>query len=213
MARLPLESLDSFRRDGHLGQMGTEPTSAPNSFGRRLRRWRRLADIKQAHLAEHLGVSQASVSRWESGLQLPSASQRRQLDGLMRRPANSQLDEALRRLVTSSAAPVHLVHDRTHVLLCASPLRHQQWRRDAAELVGASMWRYATAEIAAAERSLADLGWREGLADRLLFQNGQRDGPPLPIVDPYILWERLLLADGTPVRLTTGLGARDAAAD
>jgi transcriptional regulator with XRE-family HTH domain len=40
--------------------------SDPLSLGRALRRFRRLHAIKQTHLAEMLGVSQGSVSRWEA---------------------------------------------------------------------------------------------------------------------------------------------------
>ena len=40
-------------------------------LGAALRRWRVLRRIKQQHAGELLGVSQASVSRWENGRQLP----------------------------------------------------------------------------------------------------------------------------------------------
>lgn len=36
-------------------------------LGPTLRRWRVINRVKQAALAEELGVSQATVSRWESG--------------------------------------------------------------------------------------------------------------------------------------------------
>lgn len=40
-----------------------------------LRQWRKANHIKQAILAETLGVTQATVSRWESGLDEPSPAQ------------------------------------------------------------------------------------------------------------------------------------------
>lgn len=46
-------------------------------IGRALRRFRRLNAIKQGHFAELLGVSQASVSRWESGTHEPETIHRR----------------------------------------------------------------------------------------------------------------------------------------
>lgn len=43
-------------------------------FSRRLKTWRRMHGIKQTALAEMLGVSQTTVSYWENGQDLPSAS-------------------------------------------------------------------------------------------------------------------------------------------
>jgi transcriptional regulator with XRE-family HTH domain len=43
-----------------------------SDFPERLRRWRKLNHIKQAALAADLCVSQAAISRWEHGLDVPS---------------------------------------------------------------------------------------------------------------------------------------------
>jgi len=48
-----------------------------------LRRFRRLRTIKQAALAEMLGVDQATVSRWEGGRQVPDLGIQRRLRALM----------------------------------------------------------------------------------------------------------------------------------
>ena len=46
--------------------------SSRADFGRRLRDARRIANRSQEQLAIELGVTQATVSRWEAGLSLPS---------------------------------------------------------------------------------------------------------------------------------------------
>ena len=179
--------------------------TAPNTeFGRLLRQWRRTSDIKQSRLADILGVTQATVSRWESGAQSPAPLQHELIHQMMTRKRNFRLDHAIKRLVMHSSQRVHLIEDRSHRLLCLSRPRENEWQRDSTPLLGTSLWRFATPEIASAEKSLHDLGWHEDQTDHLTFENSRRDGDPLRIVDTYILWERFFLSDGTAVRLTTG---------
>lgn len=45
----------------------------PGNIGTVLRSWRRASGIKQQGLADRLGVTQATISRWENGLDEPSA--------------------------------------------------------------------------------------------------------------------------------------------
>lgn len=180
------------------------PIAADAEFGRRLRLWRRQSDIKQSRLGDILGVTQATVSRWEKGLQRPAPLQLDLMDQMMSRKRNFRLDQAIKRLVTHSAQRVHLIEDRSHRLLCASNPREAEWQRDSSDLIGTCLWRFATAEIANAEKSLHDLGWHEDQTDHLAFENSKRDGAPMRIVDRFILWERFFLSDGTAVRLTTG---------
>jgi transcriptional regulator with XRE-family HTH domain len=173
-------------------------------FGDKLRQWRRMAEIKQQRLADILGVTQATVSRWEKGMQQPAPLQYRLLHDMMTRNRNIRLDHAIKRLVTQSRQRVHLIEDRSHRLLCSSLPRQREWQRDDNELLGQSLWRFATREIAAAEKSLHQMGWHDDQADHVLFANSARDGEPMRIIDQYILWERFYLADGRAVRLTTG---------
>ncbi len=179
-------------------------TAPDKEFGRLLRQWRRTSDIKQSRLADILGVTQATVSRWENGTQRPAPLQQDLIDQMMTRKRNFRLDQAIKRLVTHSNQRVHLIEDRSHRLLCASNARQEEWQRDCNSLIGTSLWRFATPEIATAEKSLHELGWHEDQADHLTFQTSRRDGAPMRIVDSFILWERFFLSDGTAVRLTTG---------
>ncbi len=172
-------------------------------LGRTLRRMRRLRGLKQGHLADLLGVSQATVSRWETAGQAPSPQTRAALDRLMATPATA--DAALKRLVEASSLAVHLVCDLSHVLLAASPGRTARWRRAPSELIGRSMWAFASPEIQAMEARLPELGWRDASPPALAFRTGANDDAEVPIVPGLTLWERILLEDGREARLVTTL--------
>src|SRR5688500_6188059 len=112
-----------------------------------LRRHRRLNGIKQAHLAELLGVSQGTVSRWESGTHQPEPALRARIARVIAARTDSHGDAALKRLVAASRADVHHVCDATHRLLAASATRAASWRGGARDRLGLSLWPYATPEI------------------------------------------------------------------
>ena len=174
-----------------------------NEFGRALRRWRRLRGVKQSHAAELFGVTQATLSRWERGYhRLPDAAARR-LTKLLAAPLDSAADAGLRRLVESSALPVHLICDLTHRLLAASPARFAQWSAEAAGLRGISLWRFATDEIQQAESRLGVLGWYDEGTTELRFWTGANHDPLVSIAPGILVWERLTLSDGTLARLVT----------
>ncbi len=176
-----------------------------NELGRALRRWRRLRGVKQSHAAELFGVTQATLSRWERGWHpIPQAAQRR-LSQLLEAPLDSAADAGLRRLVESSALPVHLICDLSHRLLAASPRRIAEWGADAAALRGTSLWRFATDEIRAAEGQLGELGWYDEGAAELSFWTGANASPVVPIRAGMMTWQRLQLSDGTLARLVTSL--------
>lgn len=133
-----------------------------NDRGRQVRRARLLRHMKQSHLAELMGVDQATVSRWERGTLALSDGRWTAVLQLLTGPSDSSHDAALKRLVQSSAHKIHLVCDRTHCLLAASPARQREWRIDLAELLGKSLRVYASPEIVAADSALNGLGWHEG---------------------------------------------------
>lgn len=182
--------------------MTSEPATPLPGIGRRLRRLRLLRGWKQGVLAEAAGVTQATVSRWESGELEPGPEAGERLMALLARPAPGA-DSALRRLVEASGLPMHLVADTDHRLLAVSPPRLREWGPDKDGLRGTCLWRFATAEIEAEEARLADRGWWDAAVPdpvRLVTGQGTRG---LNIVAGPMLWERLYLADGTPVRLCT----------
>ncbi|MBX5131692.1 helix-turn-helix transcriptional regulator [Rhizobium lentis] len=170
--------------------------------GAGIRRMRLLRSMKQQHLAELLGVNQATVSRWERG-QLPSPEQAVKLERIFASPQHAAADAALRRLVEDSVRPVHLICDSTHRLLSASRLRQAEWRAPLSTFLGRSLFSYASTEIAAAEQSLEVRGWHEGRLLSLTFDTGANGNARLPIAPGRVTWERIRLSDGSAGRLVT----------
>jgi len=173
-------------------------------LGRQLRRFRRLRGMKQDHIADLLGVSQGLVSRWEAGLHTPSPALYRRLERLLVSEANQAADTALRRLIENAVAPVHLICDASHVLLAASPAREAEWGSRAMPFIGASLWRFATAEIVANEEQLPDHGWfEESDPGRVVVETGGNGSRDMRILPSTLGWERIALADGRVGRLVT----------
>ena len=178
----------------------------PPSLGAALRRWRQLHGVKQAHAAELMGVAQSTISRWEKGLQEMEPAERRRIEALMAARLGTAADHAIARVVGESPRPVHLVCDLTHRLLACSPARAAEFGAPLGELLGRSLWRFATPEIVRKEASLEDIGWREGLAPASLeFASGANASGIVPIRQSLCRWTRLMLADGTAARLVETL--------
>ena len=170
-----------------------------------MRRYRRLNGVKQSHVADLLEVTQATVSRWESGAHEPEAAHRDRIVAMIAARADNDGDAALRRLIETSTLPVHLVCDTTHRLLAASPARKAQWGGAGDALLGRSLWRFASAEIIAAEESLARRGWSERPFQRLRFSTGHNGSDEVPVLPSLMQWETVPLADGLIGRITTTL--------
>jgi len=173
--------------------------------GRALRRFRRLNAVKQGHLAELLAVSQATVSRWESGAQEPDEIHRERIVALIAAKADQRGDAALKRLIETSSLSVHLVCDATHRLLAASPSRKAGWAIDADSCLDTSLWRFASPEIAQAEAGLAAKGWFERPYQHMRFRTGANGSAEVPIAPGWLQWDTVPLADGRIGRLATTL--------
>jgi transcriptional regulator with XRE-family HTH domain len=171
------------------------------SLGRSLRTWRALRRIKQLHAAQLLGVSQATVSRWENGRTPPTPQEATRLRALMAAQLDSAGDQLLARLVRQSAAPVHLICDLTHRLLAASPAREAQFKLPTSTLLGRSLWRCASQDIVQAEAGLAQRGWFEPAPPAVEFDTGARESDALVIHACRMRWVRLQLSTGSFVRL------------
>jgi transcriptional regulator with XRE-family HTH domain len=172
---------------------------------RALRRFRRLNGVKQSHIAEMLDVTQATVSRWESGAHEPEPDHRDRILSMIAARAGNDADAALKRLIETSILPVHLVCDATHRLLAASPLRTAMWGQKADAFLGQSLWRFASPEIVEAEESLATRGWYERPFQRLRFSTGHNGSDLVPVLPSVMQWESIPLADGLIGRITTTL--------
>ena len=177
--------------------------SAFPAFGVRIRRQRRARGMKQAALADLLGIDQATVSRWESGVHVPDAEVQHQ--ALSRVGELRGDDAALRRLVERSIDRVHLVEEGSHVCLAYSTARARDWRTSDRTMLGHSLWPFATEEIRRAESELNEAGWWDlaAPAPKVFTTKGASSGA-IKISAGGIMWERVYLADGTPVRLVTG---------
>jgi transcriptional regulator with XRE-family HTH domain len=171
--------------------------------GPALRRLRLLRGIKQEHLAELLGVSQATVSRWERGGLSLSPDHLWKIEGIFLSAPAPESDAALKRLVEDSCRKVHLICDRTHRLLAASNARQAEWNAALETFLGKPLLSYASPEIIEAEQSLDAIGWREGHVQALTVETGPNDSMLLPILPGRMLWERIMLADGSTGRLVT----------
>ncbi len=167
-----------------------------------LKRLRLLRGMKQDHLADLLGVTQSTVSRWERGDLAWSDDHAEQARILLGTPAPGN-DAMLRRLVESSTLEVHLICDLSHRLLAASPARQARWRVSPDDLHGTPLLRFASAEILVAEAELPALGWHDGALATLTIQTGANSSDDVPIRPGTLLWERSWLSDGSPVRLVT----------
>jgi transcriptional regulator with XRE-family HTH domain len=177
------------------------PPAPPHALGRSLRGWRAARRVKQAHAAEILGVSQATISRWESGALTPSPREAAGLVDLLAARPEADADRALLALVESSREATHLICDLSHRLLAASPARGREWGLPTEDLIGVSLWRYASQAIVVAEAGLGEAGWYEPLAPSLMVETGANGSNEVPIRPGRVCWTRLRLSDGRFARL------------
>lgn len=173
-----------------------------------LRRWRTLHRVKQAHLAELLGVTQSTVSRWEGGILGFERHEARTVEAIVAARLTSGADGALRQLIAESARAIHLVCDISHRLLACSASRGATFGISPGELLGHSLWRYSTSELVAQENQLEARGWYDLAAPAPVeFETGDNSSNLVPIRPGLCRWTRMTLSDGTCARLVETLGS------
>ncbi len=174
------------------------------SFGLRLRRQRRALGLKQSAFAHEMGVNQTTISRWESNENVPNVDTQQEAFGILTQSKTN--DMALRRLVESSSDCVHLIEDVSHICLAYSEKRARDWLTSQNAMLGVSLWQFATDEIRQAESELTESDWWEVQTPRAKqFCTAEAYFDDIKINACAIQWERLYLADGTPVRLVKSI--------
>ncbi|OUM25636.1 transcriptional regulator [Pseudomonas putida] len=186
--------------------MNLSPSLSNTPIGPMLKHWRMLNRVKQLHAAQMFGVCQSTISRWESGVQDAEPEQRARIEALLKARLSSAVDHALARLVSGSSQPVHLVCDLTHRLLACSSSRAAEFSVPVSDLLGVSLWPFATEEITNQEQRLAGIGWCDNLAPPALeFTTGTNDSALIPIQHSLCRWTRFTLSDGSTARLVETL--------
>ena len=189
-----------------IGAFNDDHGSTTLALGFALRRWRLLHNVKQEHAAELFGVAQSTISRWEGGRQAMEPTELAKVAAVVGARLDTAADSVLAMLVSESPRPVHLICDLTHRLLACSTPRAREFGVPKVDLIGCSLWPYASAELVGAERTLADLGWYDRpVPSPLQPKTGANNPPIVPIRGGTCRGTRLLLSDGTPARLVETL--------
>lgn len=174
-------------------------------LGRSLRVWRTLRRVKQMQAADLLRVSQATISRWENGQLAPNEAEQAAIRRVLAARLDSAADHELARLVTGSDRPVHLICDLTHRLLALSSARSRDWQGGRGELMGQSLWRFASDELRAAEESLGYHGWYQPAPPAIEGHTGANRSQRLRIRSGRFRFTRFQLSDGSHARLVETL--------
>lgn len=178
-----------------------------------LRRYRLLHGLKQATLAERLSVSQATISKWEKGDQLPNDERQSQLIALLAARPQGLDGTWLQRLVECSTQRVHVICDLTHRLLVASPGRYQEWGCSPGELFDVSLLSDAPGDIIEAENVLNMLEARRNYLRPMVLKTLGKTSGRYRVAAGYVLWERIQIPDGTWVRLVSSVDTHEIPAD
>lgn len=151
-----------------------------------LRRYRFSNNIKQAALAADLGVTQAMVSRWESGLVEPSREMQARIYALLEddKVSSPLIDW---RNHTADQPGLAAVIDRTGRIETASTGLLRLLGRDRADIEGRAVHEVFTGDLLRLHRRLVDAGFFDEAvetvesADRYCFA-GEQEG----IVERYV---------------------------
>lgn len=91
------------------GDDGANRETAPRRWPVLVRELRHRTGLSQAALAAHLGVTQASVSRWESGADLPSIRLRKAMRDMLRDSDLSRAEKQLRVRLRYAPTPLSVL--------------------------------------------------------------------------------------------------------
>lgn len=164
--------------------------------------------MKQATLAELVGVDQATVSRWERGRQSPDLGMQQRLRDLMRR-IDPREEVLLKHWINASVGFTVLCDDH-RIIRAASPSYCQIHGVSPAEVLGLSTIPAFTAELEQVLWKVVERGFFEGdvasvtIAERVNALSGrERNIPglsvwtPIPLSDGQILCrvDRIALSD------------------
>lgn len=158
-----------------------------------IRRLRQSNGWKQTTFAEMIGVDQATVSRWERGLQTPEPSMRKRLVELMRRRV-PELDRL--QMISVEASPnLAIAFDRDFRVLAASEAAAALFGTTPGALVGEPLHDRSAPDLAWARERAEECGlWRgEVAAMRFVAGLSGADGTP-----------RYARVAWTPVFVTSG---------
>lgn len=90
-------------------QEGPAGDASPRRWPALVARLRRRLGFSQSALADHLGVSQAAVSRWENALDVPSARMRRVMRDMLHTADEARIDRVLRARLRYAPSPMSMV--------------------------------------------------------------------------------------------------------
>jgi transcriptional regulator with XRE-family HTH domain len=129
-------------------------------WGQTIRQYRILNGLTQTALAELVSVDQATVSRWERGLQAPDVAMQGRLRALVR---VSPLGRRRHLLHVVQAAPgVMMLFDSAFTLLAASRAVGERFGVAAADLTGVAYGKLLSDELVEARLRAADAGFHIG---------------------------------------------------
>lgn len=131
-------------KTGKADPLNQRLSTGHGAFGARLRAWRRMNGIKQAALAEWLGVSQTAISIWENGYDLPATDRLARIESLMAKAASSEL--AVERLFVERQEGVRALFDTDGTRLLAVSRGYRTLWPQTAELQGSFFVEYLVNE-------------------------------------------------------------------
>lgn len=174
-----------------------------------LRRIRQVRGIKQGHLADLMGVSQATMSKWETGALIPSPEQCNKFLQIFSTRLCPTQDAWVKRFVENSAGSVHLICHFTHNLLAASRARYREWEQVCSSMYERPLIDDAPDDIQLAEDALLKNMDSASLMRPFALNTNGRIGGRYSVKPSLVLWETFQLSDGSWVRLVSSVEKRD----